>query len=125
MILGDFAVRLDVVLDPALSLHAGIGLSRRGGRDDLLGEAGLVVWPLAGVLGQGLEGPWVETVAGGAWSGPWTGQEGGVLRLGGEIGWQFLWRPVTFSVGAGAHAMLGRGPPGLEPRITGALGLTW
>jgi hypothetical protein len=122
MILGDFAMRVDVVLDPAVSLHVAGGLARRTGTDDLLVETGLVAWPLAGVLGTGLEGLWVEAVVGCAWAGPWTGQERATLRLGGELGWQLRWGSVTLSLGAGAHATLGAGAPGIEPRISGALG---
>ncbi|GAB4208096.1 MAG: hypothetical protein OHK0013_26290 [Sandaracinaceae bacterium] len=125
MLLGDFAARVDVALAPVVSLGLAAGVARRAGTDDLLVEVGLSFWPLAGALGEGLEGLTLELVTGCAWSGPWTGQEGAAVRLGGELGWQLLWGPVALTLGGGAHATLGRGTPRLEPRITGALGLVW
>lgn len=134
MVLGDFAARLDLSVFPAFSVLITVGASRRASTDDVLLEAGATLW----FLGRGLEGPHLSALVGGAWAGPWNesagsetarrGPESAVLRAGGEVGWQFLWGPVSISLAGGAHAALplgGERGVGLEPRARAALGLVF
>lgn len=121
MLLGDFALRVDATVVPALSLGAVLGMSRRYGSDDLLVEAVTTAW----FLGRALEGPHVSAVVGLAWSGPWSQRDVLAARAGGELGWQFLWDVVSITVGGGAHAVFRDGGVAVEPRLRAALGLAF
>lgn len=120
--LGDYAARLDVLVLPALSVGGQVGVSHRRDADDLLAELSLGLW----CLGQGLEGPFATAIVGLAWAGPWAQEEGWTVRLGGELGWQFLWESLSITLGGGVHAAWwedGRVLP--EPRIRAALGFVF
>lgn len=120
VIFGDYAVRLDVLLAPALSLGVSAGASHRAATDDALLEIDATLW----CLGQGLEGAFVSAVVGLAWAGPWTQEPGITPRLGGQAGWQFLWESLAISLGGGAHAAF-RGDGAILPevRVRAALGV--
>lgn len=99
--LGDYALRVEATPDPWHAVVLSLGASRRHGGDALLVELGWTVWPMA----TGLDGFFVHAAAGLAWAGPWNGGATGarsVLRFGGELGWQFLWEDLSFTLGAGA-----------------------
>jgi len=120
MIFGDYTVRLDVLLLPALSVGVTAGASRRSASDDVLAELALTLW----CWGQGLEGPFLTAVAGIAWAGPWTQEPGATPRLGAEAGWQFRWDSLLIGVGGGVHAAFrADGVVVPEVRLRGVLGV--
>ncbi len=123
----DYALRVDLALEPWIAAWFAVGMSRRHGGETILVEVGGTLWP----LGWGLEGLWIAPAVGVAIAGPWNGdsmEARTVLRYGGDVGWQFLWGDIAIALGGGATgfaALDGSGEIWVEPRVRAAVGIVW
>lgn len=127
IVLADYALRLDWSPQPFHALTLEVGESRRHGGDAVLVELGWTLLP----MDQGLEGFFVNAAVGIAWCGPWNGDDPAARslgRLGGEVGWQFLWADLSITLAAGATGFWSPDQAGavwVEPRGRVALGIVF